>query len=305
MADMTDKEIKKEFEIEEKEEKKPSWEILNEQKEALLNVIKENPEILDTQILKPSLVYPDLQKYEVNGMNNLMLSTVAIENRYADNTWIMADTVKNTKYTDKDGQEKQAFYLKKGEKATKVGIEVKEKNVQDPITGSWYKEKLDKPYVKNVNVYNLSQFSFAKDMYPQKTYAENKKKDYITLSPEKVEELNKNTFEAKIEKFFIEQNYNIKNREEIKPIDREELKNNIENTKTHDGKLHTDSYRMEYFPGKAMGAAKKTIGESKIEKAEINKEQKKEGKSEKVAEEKKESPKKKSKKKAKTVERER
>ena len=195
-----------------------------------------------------------------------MLSTVSADKKYADNTWVMAETVKNAKYTDKDGEEKQVFFLKKGEKATKIGVEVKEKNVQDPITGSWYKEKLDKPYIKNVNVYNLSQMSFAKDIYPQKTYIENKKKDYIILSPEKVKELNKNTFEAKLEKFFIEQKYTIKNKKEIKEIDKEELKSNIENTKNFEEKLHKDSFRMEYFPNKAMGTAKKTIEESKIEK---------------------------------------
>jgi len=205
---MSNEEIKKEFEV---EDNKPAWEILNEQKEKLLEIIKEKPEILDTQLLKPEIIYPNMERYEVsNGMNNLMLSTVSADKKYADNTWVMAETVKNVKYTDKNGEEKQVFFLKKGEKATKIGVEVKEKNVQDPITGSWYKEKLDKPYVKNVNVYNLSQMSFAKDVYPQKTNVENKKKDYIILSPEKVKELNKNTFEAKLEKFFIEQKYTIK-----------------------------------------------------------------------------------------------
>ena len=261
---MSNEEIKKEFEV---EDKKPAWEILNEQKEKLLEIIKEKPEILDTQLLKPEIIYPNMERYEIsNGMNNLMLSTVSADKKYADNTWIMAETVKNAKYTDKDGEEKQVFFLKKGEKATKIGVEVKEKNVQDPITGSWYKEKLDKPYIKNVNVYNLSQMSFAKDVYPQKTYIENKKKDYIILSPEKVKELNKNTFEAKLEKFFIEQKYTIKNKKEINEIDKEELKSNIENTKNFEGKLHKDSFRMEYFPNKAMGTAKKTIEESKIEK---------------------------------------
>ena len=209
---MSNEEIKKEFEV---EDKKPAWEILNEQKEKLLEIIKEKPEILDTQLLKPEIIYPNMERYEMsNGMNNLMLSTVSADKKYADNTWVMAETVNNAKYTDKDGEEKQVFFLKKGEKATKIGVEVKEKNVQDPITGSWYKEKLDKPYIKNVNVYNLSQMSFAKDVYPQKTYIENKKKDYIILSPEKVKELNKNTFEAKLEKFFIEQKYTIKNKKE-------------------------------------------------------------------------------------------
>ena len=164
---MSNEEIKKEFEV---EDKKPAWEILNEQKEKLLEIIKEKPEILDTQLLKPEIIYPNMEKYEMsNGMNNLMLSTVSADKKYADNTWVMAETVNNAKYTDKDGEEKQVFFLKKGEKATKIGVEVKEKNVQDPITGSWYKEKLDKPYIKNVNVYNLSQMSFAKDVYPQKT----------------------------------------------------------------------------------------------------------------------------------------
>jgi hypothetical protein len=261
---MSNEEIKKEFEV---EDNKPAWEILNEQKEKLLEIIKEKPEILDTQLLKPEIIYPNMERYEVsNGMNNLMLSTVSADKKYADNTWVMAETVKNVKYTDKNGEEKQVFFLKKGEKATKIGVEVKEKNVQDPITGSWYKEKLDKPYVKNVNVYNLSQMSFAKDVYPQKTNVENKKKDYIILSPEKVKELNKNTFEAKLEKFFIEQKYTIKNKKEIKEIDKEELKSNIENTKNFEGKLHKDSFRMEYFPNKAMGTVKKTIEESKIEK---------------------------------------
>ena len=211
---MSNEEIKKEFEV---EDKRPAWEILNEQKEKLLEIIKEKPEILDTQLLKPEIIYPNMERYEMsNGMNNLMLSIVSADKKYADNTWVMTETVKNAKYTDKDGEEKQVFFLKKGEKATKIGVEVKEKNVQDPITGSWYKEKLDKPYIKNVNVYNLSQMSFAKDVYPQKTYIENKKKDYIILSPEKVKELNKNTFEAKLEKFFIEQKYTIKNKKEIK-----------------------------------------------------------------------------------------
>ena len=272
---MSNEEIKKEFEI---EDNKPAWEILNEQKERLLEIIKEKPEILDTQLLKPEIIYPNMGRYEVsNGMNNLMLSTVSADKKYADNTWVMAETMKNAKYTDKDGEEKQVFFLKKGEKATKIGVEVKEKNVQDPITGSWYKEKLDKPYIKNVNVYNLSQMSFAKDVYPQKTYVENKKKDYIVLSSEKVKELNKNTFEAKLEKFFIEQKYTIKNKKEIKEIDKEELKSNIENTKNFEGKLHKDSFRMEYFPNKAMGTAKKTIEESKIEKSiEKNKKKTKE-----------------------------
>ena len=275
MIVMSNEEIKKEFEI---EDNKPAWEILNEQKEKLLEIIKEKTEILDTQLLKPEIIYPNMERYEVsNGMNNLMLSTVSADKKYADNTWVMAETVKNAKYTDKDGEEKQVFFLKKGEKATKIGVEVKEKNVQDPITGSWYKEKLDKPYIKNVNVYNLSQMSFAKDVYPQKTYVENKKKDYIVLSPEKVKELNKNTFEAKLEKFFIEQKYTIKNKKEIKEIDKEELKTNIENTKNFEGKLHKDSFRMEYFPNKAMGTAKKTIEESKIEKSiEKNKKKTKE-----------------------------
>lgn len=261
---MSNEEIKKEFEV---EDKRPAWEILNEQKEKLLEIIKEKPEILDTQLLKPEIIYPNMERYEMsNGMNNLMLSIVSADKKYADNTWVMTETVKNAKYIDKDGEEKQVFFLKKGEKATKIGVEVKEKNVQDPITGSWYKEKLDKPYIKNVNVYNLSQMSFAKDIYPQKTYIENKKKDYIILSPEKVKELNKNTFEEKLEKFFIEQKYTIKNKKEIKEIDKEELKSNIENTKNFEGKLHKDSFRVEYFPNKAMGAAKKTIEESKIEK---------------------------------------
>ncbi len=261
---MSNEEIKKEFEV---EDKRPAWEILNEQKEKLLEIIKEKPEILDTQLLKPEIIYPNMERYEMsNGMNNLMLSIVSADKKYADNTWVMTETVKNAKYIDKDGEEKQVFFLKKGEKATKIGVEVKEKNVQNPITGSWYKEKLDKPYIKNVNVYNLSQMSFAKDIYPQKTYIENKKKDYIILSPEKVKELNKNTFEEKLEKFFIEQKYTIKNKKEIKEIDKEELKSNIENTKNFEGKLHKDSFRMEYFPNKAMGAAKKTIEESKIEK---------------------------------------
>lgn len=277
MIKMINEEIKKEFDV---EDKRPSWEILNEQKENLLNIIKEKPEILDTQLLKPEIIYPNMEKYDVNGMNNLMLSIVAADKRYADNTWVMADTIKKAKYIDKDGQEKQVFFLKKGEKATKIGIEVREKNVQDPITGSWYKEKLDKPYMQNISVFNLSQMSFAKDIYPQKTYAENKKKDYIILSSEKLEELNKNTFETKLEKFFIEQKYNIKNKEDIKEINKEELKNNIENTKSFEGKLHKDSFRMEYFPNKAMGNARKTIEESVIEKnigeTKLKKEEKKE-----------------------------
>ena len=124
---MSNEEIKKEFEV---EDKKPAWEILNEQKEKLLEIIKEKPEILDTQLLKPEIIYPNMERYEMsNGMNNLMLSTVSADKKYADNTWVMAETVNNAKYTDKDGEEKQVFFLKKGEKATKIGVEVKEKNV--------------------------------------------------------------------------------------------------------------------------------------------------------------------------------
>lgn len=170
---MSNEEIKKEFEV---EDKRPAWEILNEQKEKLLEIIKEKPEILDTQLLKPEIIYPNMERYEMsNGMNNLMLSIVSADKKYADNTWVMTETVKNAK-------------------------------------------------------------------------------------------LNKNTFEAKLEKFFIEQKYTIKNKKEIKEIDKEELKSNIENTKNFEGKLHKDSFRMEYFPNKAMGTAKKTIEESKIEK---------------------------------------
>ena len=261
-------------------EKKKPWEVLKEQKENIFNKLKENPEILDIKMLSPEVIYPNMERYEVNGMNNLMLSTVAAEKKYADNTWVMSETIENAKYTTPEGEKKQTFFIKKGEKPTKIGIEVKERNVQDPFTGSWYKEKLDKPYIKNVNVYNLSQFSFAKDIYPKKTYMENKKKDSITLSPEKVEELKRNTFESKLEKFFIEQKFNIKNGNKIEPINKEELKKDMENTRTHEGKLHEDAYRMEFFPEKSMFAAKKTIENSKIEKNIGKKEKEKKGEKE-------------------------
>ncbi len=262
----------------EKDERKP-YEILNEQKENLLNTIKEKPEILDTQLLEPELIYPNMERYKVsNATNNLMLSIVAADKRYADNTWVLSDTVNNAKYKDESGAEKQVFFLKKGEKAIKIGIEVKERDVQDPITGAYYKEKLEKPYIKNVNVYNVSQFKFAKDIYPKKTFIENKKKDSITLSPEKIESFNKNTFEARLEKFFIEQKYNIKNKEEIKEINKEEFVKAIEGTRTKEGNPHKDSYRMELFPGIAMANSKNTIKESTIEKnvnLEKNKDEKK------------------------------
>ena len=257
------------------ENNKKAWEILNEQKEAVLNIIKENPKILDNQILKPEIIYPNLSKYEVkNSTNNLILSTVAMDKRYADNTWIMADTVSNAKY-EENGEKKPVFYLKKGEKATKIGIKVMELSKQDPVTGMYYKEKLDKPYTKNVNVFNISQFKFAKNIYPKKTYIENKKKDFIELDKEKIDKLSRNTFEAKLEKFFIEQQYNIKNKEEITPINPEELRNNIENSKTHDGKLHENHFRIEYFPEKAKDEMEKDLKGIEIEKNTFVKENKK------------------------------
>ena len=63
MIVMSNEEIKKEFEV---EDKKPAWEILNEQKEKLLEIIKEKPEILDTQLLKPEIIYPNMEKYEMS-----------------------------------------------------------------------------------------------------------------------------------------------------------------------------------------------------------------------------------------------
>lgn len=267
-----EKKTESEISNELKEEKRPAWEILNEQKENILREIKENLDMLDTQILTPQLIYPNMEEYEVNnGVNNIMLSIEAIKNKYADNTWILEDTIKKS---NEKGEELN-FILKKGEKATKIGVEVKEVDKQDIVTGQWYKEKLDKPYTKNVNVYNLSQFKFAKNKYPQKTYVKNKQKDSIILTNDKIEELNKNTFEARLEKFFIEQKYNIKNKDEIREMNKKEVLKTIEESMDKSGKPHKEHYKLEYYSGKAMVKSKDTIKTSIIEK-NMYKENKKE-----------------------------
>lgn len=243
----------------EKEEKK-SYEILNEQKESILNTIKENPELLNKQLLIPELIYPNLKRYEVeNGLNNIILSITAAEKGYADNTWIIQDTIKNSKYIDEKGEEKQSFFLKKDEKATKIEKMVTSVKEQDPETGHYYDKKLDKPYKEYINVYNLSQFSFAKDTYPKNTSYENEKKESIKLKKEMMEKLSENKIEAKIEKFFIEQKYNIKDIEKIKPIEKESFVADIESRIGKEGKEWTDSYKIERFSGIAKSDMKKDL----------------------------------------------
>lgn len=249
-----------------KKEKILPWEKYNEQKEKVFEGLLQNIEKLDFQTLSPQVIYPNGEQYEVkNVINNVILSTTQIDHKYSDNTWVLKETVDKARYEDKDGVEKSKFFLKKGEKATYIGVEVKERSVLNEITGKYEKEKLDKPYTKSIAVYNLSQFSFAKDLFPKKTYIENRKKDFITLDKEKEEVLNQNNLESKIEKFLIAQKYNIKN--EINPINKEELVNSIKELKTFDGaEYKKESYKLDVCSIKAAENKNKTIENSIIEK---------------------------------------
>lgn len=235
-----------------KTKKKRSWEYLNEVKEYIYKLIVEKPEYLDEKIDVPRLIYPNLVKYEVNDpVNNIILSLKTLEKNYPCNLWVTFETMKKSKFTDNDGNKKPTFILRKGEKATKIGIRKFEKSVRDDVTGQYYKVQLDTPYTENVNVYNISQFKFAKGIYPTSRENINKNKLDLVISNELIEKLSEQKLENKIEKFFINQKYNIQSYEFISKIERKPFLKDLKNKKSKKGVHYSNVFKLEYCSVKA------------------------------------------------------
>lgn len=232
--------------------KKKSWEYLNEVKEYIYNLIIESPEYLDEEVAVPKLIYPNLVRYEVSDpVNNFILSMKTIEKKYPNNLWVTAETMKKCYFTDYEGNRKPVFILKKGSKAIKIGIRKFEKSVRDDVTGKYYKLKLDNPYTENVNVYNISQFKFAKNIYPKSREEENKNKEELILNDDLICKLSEQKLENKIEKFFIKQRYKIQNENFISNINKKELLEELKNKKSKKGTPYSNVFIIEYCSVKA------------------------------------------------------